>query len=263
MPELPEVETVVRTLRPHVVGRRITSFELISLRAAPAGLGSLITGQTISAVHRHGKHILIDLDDLRLDVHLRMTGKLLVSGPSTHPRAIIHTTGSTIVFDDVRQFGHIRRMELGQLPSNLGPDFLSLTAAAFARLIGHRDSVIKSILLNQSVVAGLGNIYADEALFRCRLHPLTRPAHLSRSSLCLFYTLTVKMLREAIAAGGSTISDYVDAAGRRGLFQLHHSVYRRTDLPCPVCSTAIRRIRVAQRSTHFCPNCQRLGSVGH
>lgn len=258
MPELPEVEIVVRTLRPNVVGCQITSFERLSARAASEGLGSLIAGQSIRAVHRHGKYILIDLDRRRLAIHLRMTGKLLVSGASTHPRAIIHTTGPAIVFDDVRQFGSIQLLEAGQLPPNLGPDFFSLTGGDFASLFSGRSGSIKPLLLNQSIVAGLGNIYTDEALFRGRIHPLSRPDRLSPSGLGRLHLAATEVLQEAIAAGGSSVSNYVNAAGERGSFQLRHAVYRRRGLPCPVCSTAIQRILVAQRSTHFCPHCQRL-----
>jgi len=256
MPELPEVETTIRTLRPHIIGERITGFDLLSARAAPATLGWRIAGQTVCEVGRHGKFILIDLDSARLAIHLRMTGKLLVSGPSTHPRAVIHTTGPAVVFDDIRQFGSMQLLEPGQLPPNLGPDFLSITAEEFAALAGRRSGAVKRLLLDQSCVAGLGNIYADEGLFRARIHPLARPSRLSRRRLAGLHSAAVEMLRDAIAAGGSSISDYADAFGTRGSFQLQHAVYGRQGQPCRVCGRPIRRIVVAQRGTHYCGRCQ-------
>ncbi|HNY40533.1 MAG TPA: bifunctional DNA-formamidopyrimidine glycosylase/DNA-(apurinic or apyrimidinic site) lyase [Bryobacteraceae bacterium] len=258
MPELPEVEVVVRTLRPHITGRRITAFESLSPRAASPELGPSITGQTVTEVRRHGKYILIDLDRNRLAIHLRMTGKLLVAGPSTHPRAIIHLGGSAVVFDDIRQFGSIQLLAPGQLPPNLGPDLLALSPSAFAESLAVRKGAIKPLLLDQSVVAGLGNIYVDEALFRARIHPLAKPVHLSLRRLKDLHLEAVGMMEEAIAAGGSSISDYVNALGVSGSFQLRHAVYGRQDRPCPVCSAPVRKIVVAQRGTHFCPRCQRL-----
>jgi formamidopyrimidine-DNA glycosylase len=258
VPELPEVEIVVRTLLPHIAGRHITGFDVLSPRAASSEIGSLLAGQTILDVRRHGKYILIDLDRGRLAIHLRMTGKLLISGPSTHPRAIIHTSGPSVVFDDIRQFGSIQLLAPGTLPPNLGPDFLTLSAAEFATLLTRRSGAIKPLLLNQAIAAGLGNIYADEALFRARVHPLTKPVHLPIRRLERFYASTAELLNEAIAAGGSSISDYVDALGARGSFQLQHGVYGRKGQPCPVCLVPIRRITVSQRGTHFCPRCQRM-----
>ncbi len=256
MPELPEVETIVRSLRPHVTGHRILVFDLLSPRAASAALAGRITGQTICDVRRHGKYILIELDRGRLAIHLRMTGKLLVGGAPSHPRAIIRTTGPAIVFDDIRQFGSLRYLETGDLPPNLGPDILDLSAGDFASLLAVRSGAIKPVLLNQAIIAGLGNIYVDEALFRARTHPLAKLARISRRRLLTLHAVTLELLSEAIAAGGSSISDYVDASGARGSFQEMHCVYGRAGLPCPICATPIRRIVVAQRGTHLCPRCQ-------
>lgn len=262
MPELPEVEVVVRTLRPLVAGQSITAFELLSQRAASTDLACRIVGQRIRGIHRHGKYILIDLDHGRLAIHLRMTGKLLVRGPFSHPRAVIHTTGPSVVFDDVRQFGSLAYLEPGRVPPNLGPDFLSITSEDFASLAGGRSRAIKSLLLDQSFVAGIGNIYADEGLFRARIHPLTQPSQLALRRLADLHASAVEMLKEAIAAGGSSISDYVDAVGTRGSFQMQHAVYGRRGQPCPVCAREIRRMVVAQRGTHYCPRCQRTPIPG-
>ncbi len=256
MPELPEVETIVGSLRPHVTGHRILAFDLLSPRAASSELAERIIGQAIGGVHRHGKYILVELERCRLAIHLRMTGKLLIGADPTHPRAIITTTGPAIVFDDIRQFGSIRYLESGGLPPNLGPDILDLPASDFAALLARRSGAIKPVLLNQAVIAGLGNIYVDEALFRARIHPAAKLARISPKRLLTLHAVTIELLGEAIAAGGSSISDYVDASGARGSFQESHRVYGREGLPCPVCATPIRRIVVAQRGTHLCPRCQ-------
>jgi formamidopyrimidine-DNA glycosylase len=256
MPELPEVETIVRSLRPHATGHRILAFDILSPRAASGELAEQIIGQTIRGIHRHGKYILIELDRCRLAIHLRMTGKLLIGGSPTHPRAVITTTGPAIVFDDIRQFGSIRYLEPGCLPPNLGPDILDLPAGDFVALLARHAGAIKPVLLNQSVIAGLGNIYVDEALFRARIHPAAKLARISPRRLLTLHTVTLELLSEAIAAGGSSISDYVDASGARGSFQESHRVYGREGLRCPVCATPVRRIVVAQRGTHLCIRCQ-------
>ena len=281
MPELPEVETIRRTLALLVTGLKILSMDILSPRAAAPWVASLIAGQTIASLARHGKYLFLDLTRHRLAVHLRMTGKLLVQSPvnplvhsnrerrervsaespdrvpSRHPRAIIHTSGPDIVFDDIRQFGSITCLGKDELPPNLGPDLLSISPTDFVSALARHSGAIKPVLLNQAILAGLGNIYADEALFRARIHPRARLARLSRTRLLALHARTIELLCEAINCGGSSISDYVDATGSRGTFQLRHQVYARAGVPCPVCSTPIRRIVVAQRGTHFCPRCQR------
>lgn len=282
MPELPEVETIRRTLAPLVTGLEILSMDILSPRAATPPIPSLIAGQTIVSLARHGKYLFLDLTRHRLAIHLRMTGKLLVNSPvdpayssnreqservpadcpervpSRHPRAIIHTSGPDIVFDDIRQFGSITCLGAAGLPPNLGPDLLAVSPADFVTALARHSGAIKPALLNQAILAGLGNIYADEALFRARIHPRARLARLSCPRLLALHARTIELLNEAIDCGGSSISDYVSATGLRGTFQLRHQVYGRAGHPCPLCATLIRRIVVAQRGTHFCPRCQRL-----
>lgn len=262
MPELPEVETVVRTLAPHAVGRTILDARFLSPHAAghrPEELAARLRGRRIQAVRRAGKFILADLDEGILSVHLRMTGKLLlnaVAGPFT--RAILELDSGSILFDDVRQFG---RMEwCAQLPPNvarLGPDPLRVAAGDFSDRLHAHHGRVKALLLNQAFIAGLGNIYVDEALFRARVHPLAQASRVSRPRALGLHAAIVEVLSEAIAAGGSSISDYADAQGRQGGFQRFHRVYGREGEPCPECGTPIRRIVVGQRGTHFCPRCQR------
>jgi formamidopyrimidine-DNA glycosylase len=261
MPELPEVETVVRTLAPHVVGRTILDARFLSPHAAahrPEELAARLQGRRILAVRRVGKFIVADLDHGILSIHLRMTGKLLLNAaPGPFTRAILELDCGSVLFDDVRQFGRMEWCErISANIARLGPDALALTPDEFAARFRARRGAIKPLLLNQAVLAGLGNIYVDEALFRAGVHPLAPADRLSRPRLQRLRAAIVEVLSEAIAAGGSSISDYADAQGQQGAFQRFHRVYGRQDEPCPECGTAVRRIVVGQRGTHFCPRCQ-------
>lgn len=254
MPELPEVETIVRGLAPHLPGRRIVQVRYLAPRAALGRNGATeAAGQVIQRVRRHGKHILFDLEHGVIDIHLRMTGKLLLhADPSAYARAILEFDNGSLVFDDVRQFGYlIWRPE----PPVLGDDALGIEELRFIELLGGLRSRIKPALLDQDRIAGIGNIYADEALFRARIHPLA--AKLGALRLKRLHRAVQEVLEEAIARGGSSISDYVDAEGRAGSFQEAHRVYGRVGLPCLTCDVPIRRIVVGQRGTHFCPACQK------
>jgi formamidopyrimidine-DNA glycosylase len=262
MPELPEVETVVRTLRPAIVGRRILNAEfsqLRVLRGSPHETTKALVGRRIKSIERRGKFIAIRLDRGYLVVHLGMTGKLLVNAEQTKfTHAIFTLDQGMLHYDDQRQFG---RIEYGdELPDRvaaLGPEPLEVTLADFTARVKARKSPIKAVLLNQSVVRGVGNIYADEALFRAGVHPKRAAASLGKDRVERIYRAMREVLAEAIESRGSSVSNYVDADGRKGSFQLAHRVYRRTGEPCTKCGTAIRRIVVAQRGTHFCPKCQR------
>jgi formamidopyrimidine-DNA glycosylase len=255
VPELPEVETVVRTLAPRLTGRRLLELRLFTRKAWAQTVRGM-KNRTVREVRRHGKYILLMLDEGILAIHLGMTGKLLarsVRGPYT--RAEIVFDGETIYFDDVRQFGSMRRMEIE--PARLGPDALAVTTDEFLARLRRRKGRLKPLLLNQSFLRGLGNIYTDEALFRAGVHPLAIAARLSRLRALKLHAAIQDVLSDAVASGGSSVSDYVDADGRPGWFQTQHRVYQKTGEPCVVCGTPIRRILVAQRGTHFCPSCQR------
>jgi formamidopyrimidine-DNA glycosylase len=262
MPELPEVETVVRTLAPRVVGRRITSVDFRSALVAggqPGELASRLVGRQVVGLRRVGKFLVFDLDKGVLAAHLRMTGKLLWNAaPGPHTRAVLDLEGVPVLFDDIRQFGRLTWSE--QLPDNiakLGPDPLAMPARRFAALLRGRSGSLKPLLLNQEFLSGLGNIYVDECLFRARLHPLAQAAGLGSARAERLHVAIATVLTEAIAAGGSSISDYVDADGHTGSFQRFHRVYGRAGEPCVECGTPIARIVVAQRGTHFCPRCQK------
>lgn len=253
MPELPEAETIARSLGPHVDGRRIIEIQFLTARAH-AGRPFSVHGRLIRAVRRHGKAVLLELDEGTLSVHLGMTGQLLLGGmPGPYTRAVIRLDEGAIRFDDVRQFGFLRFLEE---PS--GGDALDLPFAEFAALFAGRRSPLKPLLLNQALLRGIGNIYADEILFRARIHPRTPAGRLGPARIRRLYDAIQQVLAEAIEAGGSSISDYVDAEGRKGSFQLLHRVYRKTGQPCSACGTPIRRIVMAQRGTHYCPRCQRF-----
>jgi formamidopyrimidine-DNA glycosylase len=263
VPELPEVEMVVRSIAPRIEGRRIRSARFSSrlvLRADPGKTAAEISGRRVGTVRRHGKFILIDLSGgLWLTIHLGMTGRLLwdaAEGPYT--RAVFELDRGRLVYDDVRQFGRIEvSADLPRRVARLGPDALLMSEAEFTARLAKRRGRIKPLLLNQRVLRGLGNIYVDEALFRARIHPLAAAERIGAVRVRRLYHSIQEVLRTAIERGGSSISDYVDAEGRRGSFQDLHQVYGRKGEPCACCGTPIRRIVVGQRGTHYCPKCQR------
>ncbi len=263
MPELPEVECVVRSLRPWLEGSRISAVEIRSRLAAggdPASLCRFLAGRRIASARRRGKFILFELAPGFCAIHLRMTGRLLWNGGTgPYTRAVFELDRGRLLLDDVRQFARIYAgLDLPETVAKLGPEPLELTAAEFRGRLLARRGRIKAVLLDQRFLAGLGNIYVDEALHRARIHPLQPAGTLTARRAEGLHGAIVEVLSEAIAAGGSSISDYVDGMGARGAFQLQHRVYGRGGEACPRCGAAVRRIAVAQRGTHFCPRCQRL-----
>ena len=263
MPELPEVETVTRSLAP-LVGRRIVSAEFRCLRILRGGdpdrMAARLQGRRISGVKRYGKFIVMPLErGGYLLIHLGMTGRLLLGGDTgKHTHAILTLDRGVLLFDDSRQFGCIQFSE--EFPARvarLGPEPLEIPLDAFTAALKRHKTRIKALLLNQRFLRGIGNIYADEALFRAGIHPLAVACRLRGERPRKLYEALRAVLTEAIAAGGSSISDYVDAQGRQGFFQFSHRVYQHTGEPCVTCGTAIRRVLVTQRSSHFCPKCQR------
>ncbi len=261
MPELPEVETVRRTLAPIIEGLCIAGVRFLSPLCAdrqPDLLAARLTGRRILRLDRTGKHLIIALDQGALDIHLRMTGKLLLDAPvGPHTRAVFDLGGLTLNFDDIRQFGRLRWLDSPEALTRVGPDALEIGFDEFSRRLATRRGRIKPLLLNQEILSGLGNIYVDEALHRAGIHPLTLASRLGHVRLSRLYEAVRHVLLESVAAGGSSISDYVDARGIRGSFQERHLVYGREGAPCAACGTPVRRIVVAQRGTHLCPRCQR------
>ena len=282
MPELPEVETIARGVDKYVRGDCIAEVWFCGHRSCfktpPARQAKGLEGRAILAVHRTGKHIVCELgaaggsplsrgDEGSMAqwiVHLGMTGRLLVTTPDapvarhTHARLSLKS-GRELRFVDPRRFGRLEFLDLSRSPgfSAAGVDPLIVTTEEFAELFHGRRTSIKAALLNQKLLTGVGNIYADESLFHSGIRPGRSCGRLSRAELERLRLALRKVLKDAIRLGGSSISDYVDADGERGLFQLEHCVYQRTGLACHHCKTPIRRIVLAGRGTHFCPKCQR------
>lgn len=277
MPELPEVETVARGVDARVRGDSIAEVWFGSHREpfkTPARKQVKgLEGKRILSVHRTGKHIVCELGPngekgsaptAQWIVHLGMTGRLLVTtpdaplAPHTHARLRL-ASGREVRFVDPRRFGRLefRDLQSGAAFAGAGAEPLTIGSEEFAALFRGRKLAIKAALLNQSLLTGVGNIYADESLFRAGIRPRKAAGRLTRAELDRLRTSLVEVLHHAIRLGGSSVSDYVDAGGVRGFFQLEHCVYQRTGEPCRTCGTAIRRIVVGGRSTHFCPACQR------
>jgi formamidopyrimidine-DNA glycosylase len=280
VPELPEVETIARGLD-HRVGRDVIESVWLGekpepLKSSAGEIVSVLEGSRIVRVRRVGKHIVFDLERKRQDgrarqqraqwiVHLGMTGRLLIAAPDSqvlkHTHAVIRlASGSEVRFVDPRRFGRLAvarvGVKTGQGFAAPGDEPLESQIDHFISLFRDRKTPIKSALLNQKLLSGVGNIYADESLFRAGIRPRRQAALLRRDQLRRLHGALQQVLREAIAAGGSSISDYVDADGKKGLFQVQHRVYGREGEPCLVCATTIKRVIIASRSSHYCPHCQ-------
>lgn len=254
VPELPEAETIVRTLAPHVEGRRIAGLRLLSARASRGPLPEL-AGRRIERLRRYGKRVAFEVEGGALMCHLGMTGSLLWRHPcDPYTRAILELEGGWVCFRDVRQFGGLSWCAAPV--EELGPDPLVIPEEEFLARLKSKRAQVKRLLLDQRFLRGIGNIYADEILFRAGIHPAAPGASLGARRARRLYHAMVEVLREAIEYGGSSVSDYVDAEGRPGRFQLRHQVYGRAGEPCPRCGRLIERITVAQRGTHYCPVCQ-------
>ena len=275
MPELPEVETVARGVDERVRGRSIVSVRLgrkpEPFKTPRTAMLAALKGRSIARVHRVGKHIVVDLAEARDGsvrmqwlVHLGMTGRLLVSRADvpvpTHTHAALHLDdGRELRFVDARRLGRLALHAIsdGEGFAGTGREPLTISAEDFVTLFSGRNAPIKALLLNQTLLHGVGNIYADESLFRSGILPIRAASSLSRAELLHLRRALQTVLRRAIARGGSSVSDYVDADGVRGFFQLEHCVYMRTGQPCRVCGTPIQRSVVAGRGTHSCVRCQK------
>jgi len=273
MPELPEVETIVRSLAPALRGRTVDRAELLFkplLRRAPRAGLAVLAGRRVLGVRRRGKMALIEFEgDLALVFHLKMTGQLLLAArgagpPDKHTRLVVRFRdgGPELHFRDVRKFGFLVCVSgepEGACPelSSLGPEPLDLPLEAFRRLLGTRRGRIKGLLLDQTAIAGIGNIYADEILHAAGIHPETPAGAVTEAEAKRLWTSMGSVLALAIEAKGSSLRDYVDAEGQAGGFQFFHRVYGREGEPCLRCGATVRRIVVGGRGTHFCPRCQR------
>ena len=287
MPELPEVETIVCGLDKRVAGDTVESVWIGSrkqpLKSSAGVIAATLEGRRIVRVHRAGKHIVFDLageerpkkdrravrgqtrraaslQTAQWVVHLGMTGRMVVCEPAAEIAKHTHliaklASGREMRFIDPRMFGKLSIYTGGFDPGGVEP--LEVGEDRFIALFRGRKTPIKSALLNQKLLRGVGNIYADESLFRAGIRPRRRAAAITREQLGKLRCAVREVLREAIALGGSSISDYVDADGEEGFFQLQHRVYGREGEPCLVCGTAIRRVVLAGRSSHYCSKCQK------
>ena len=287
MPELPEVETIARGLAARVTGDVIESVWLGSkpepLKSPAAKIAATLEGKRITGVRRVGKHIVFDLElnagagieskrkrrslgtNMRHTksveqwiVHLGMTGRMLVCSPHAqiekHTHAIVKlVSGKELRFVDPRRFG---RLSVATDFQATGTEPLEIELRSFVDLFRTRKTAIKGALLNQKLLRGVGNIYADEALFRAGIRPRRSAGSLTREKLRKLYLAVQEVLKEAIMLGGSSISDYVDSNGDEGSFQLQHRVYGRAGEPCLICKTPIKRIVIVGRSSHYCRKCQ-------
>ncbi len=273
MPELPEVENVRRSLVDTVVGKTIKEVEVRLPRIIRTPDDVLrfqaeLEGLTITAVGRRGKYLLIEIPPFTLVSHLRMEGQYRYVESAAEPEAphthvvFRFTDGSELRYRDVRQFGTMDLLLPGDArPSglaSLGPEPFdtALTARELYKRIHRRTAPIKTVLLNQDVIAGLGNIYVDEALLRVGIHPERRADKLRQDEVSRLLDVIREVLQAAIDAGGSSVKTYVNGYGRHGGFQMALNVYAREGQPCRVCGSQIEKLRVAGRGTHVCPHCQ-------
>ncbi len=292
MPELPEVEVTRRQLAPLLVGRRIA--HVVTTRPSyffvtpPAVLRRLLRGRSVRRLDRHGKYLIAAVDDgRRLLLHLGMTGQLFGAGvssvrllsstsggsltpeaqrggfrPDRHTHLQLHfdDRGPAVFFRDARKFGKVQLLAPGRESERLallGVDALRVSGARLFAESRSRRVPVKTVLLDQSVLAGVGNIYADEALFLAGIRPTRRALRLTRDGCERLALMVKRVLRRSIRTGGSSISDYVQPDGRDGEYQDERHVYDRTGEPCRRCRTRIRRVVIGQRSAHYCPTCQR------
>jgi formamidopyrimidine-DNA glycosylase len=291
MPELPEVETTRRSIAPHLIGRTIA--EVITTKASyffltpPRELAKKLTGRRVEDLVRRGKYLLLELDDgARVLLHLGMTGQLFTASARsvrllnatrsgallpeaqtafepdlhTHLMLTFADQGERVLFRDVRKFGKVQWLAKDAHDprlTKLGVDALEASGSLLYEKTRGRKTSIKTFLLDQAVLAGVGNIYADEALFRAGIRP-TRPARtLTKAQSERLALEIVAVLQRSIETGGSSISDYVSADGSDGGYQHERKVYSRTGEPCSVCGTKIKRIVLGARSSHYCPSCQK------
>ncbi len=271
MPELPEVETIRCDLYPRVCGRTITVVRITPDKVplidgvSAAEIESRLKGRRIEGLSRRGKYLIFHLSgDLYLIIHLRMTGALLHRNAGDDADRYTRATlalddGTELRFTDLRKLGRFRLVaHPDEAVGKLGPEPLdaSFTAAALKRAIGRRKAPIKALLLDQRALAGVGNIYADEALFAARIHPQRSAETLTEAEIRRLHRSVRRVLRDALGNRGSSFRDYVDGGGREGTHQLRVKVFRRTGQPCYVCGAEIARTKLGGRSTHFCPKCQ-------
>jgi formamidopyrimidine-DNA glycosylase len=271
VPELPEVENVGRALRDKLTGRRLTGLKVSFagvLGQSAAATRKALLDKTLRQVHRHGKYLILNFADdgdtspANLMIHLRMTGQIFILDgfvPDKHVHLTFDFDGLPVHYRDIRKFGRLQLVEDARSPAcldHVGPDMMEVRFARWHSSIAHRQAPIKALLLDQGIAAGLGNIYVDECLFLARVHPLARPCDLSEDTLRLVLRQAKRVLRLSINHGGTTFLNFTDFYGKPGNFRRKLRVYGRAGQPCRDCGAALESIRVAGRSSCFCPECQ-------
>jgi len=267
MPELPEVETVIRGLRPHLLGAAVAGAHAVWPRVLDGGtlesLNDRLAGRSISPINRRGKYICIDFGGPFLVIHLRMTGRLYLSDKAEGEDPWVRfslgfSDGRHLVFSDARKFGRVvLAATLDFLETKLGPEPLLLGPNEYRKLLAGSDRAVKAFLLDQKKLAGVGNIYADEALFHAGIHPRRPVSRLKVAERVRLGEAIIQILSQAIGHEGATISWYRKPDGSKGESQKHFSVYGRQGEPCFRCGAAITRILLGQRGTHYCHRCQK------
>lgn len=243
MPELPEVETIRRQLSKKIIGKKLE-------------------GRKITGVRRRAKILILDLSDgTSLIFHLKLTGQLIFNGkPSQYTRKVFNfNDGSQLIFNDVRKFGWWKKVkDIKKIEKEFGPEALGINLKTLQYLLAKRPNAkIKSLLMDQKFIAGIGNIYSDEILFASRVNPLRRVKTLSGKDIRKIFQNIKKILKAAIKQGGSSVKDYLDVYGKKGNYARYHKVYQKEGKKCPRCGAIIQRIKVNGRSAHFCPKCQK------
>ena len=269
MPELPEVETTRLGLLPYVLGRKINDVDVRQAKlrfALPKHFKNLLINKHIIAIKRRAKYLIFELDQGFLIVHLGMSGHLrilnLASSPEKHDHIdIILTDNKVIRYNDPRRFGFMHytdSLDDFSMFKHLGPEPFEMNAHELYRAFQKRKAAIKICMMNQSIIVGVGNIYASEALFLAKIHPLTAAKKLNLSQCEHLLTEIQHVLTIAIKQGGTTLQDYVNSEGKPGYFKQSLKVYQRENKPCFDCNTPIKKLIIGQRSTFFCPHCQIL-----
>ena len=282
MPELPEVETIRRGLKDFVLKKKIIKIEVFCDKSF-VGDKKLAENQTVINIRRFGKALIFDLDnDCSLMMHLRMTGQLIYDGkkryaaghpsenfvaklPNKQTRVVLNFTDGTLYFNDQRKFGFIKVIKTAEISSD---SFIKKLAKEpwdmrpeelYEKLQKHKNSLIKATILDQSIICGLGNIYADESLFMAKIHPARRSGSITKKETKDLLESACKVMIKSIESGGSTMATYVKADGTRGNYlDQFAQVFRKEGMPCPRCGATIIKTRVAGRGTHICPHCQEL-----
>ena len=270
MPELPEVENVALALRHHLVGRALTGIKVRSstvLGQSGAATRQALVGKTLNSVHRHGKYLILSFThgqkpDSFLMIHLRMTGQIFILDgyiPDKHVHLIFDFDGLPVHYRDIRKFGRLELVDHGVSPTaiaHVGPDMLVVNFKHWYERIAHRRAPMKALLLDQGISSGLGNIYVDESLFLAGVHPLARPVDLDKEQLREVFRRCKQVLRNSIKHGGTTFMNFTDFYGKPGNFKAKLKVYGRAGDCCDRCGDVLQGIRVAGRSSCFCPTCQ-------